>query len=124
MQRRTISQPPQSFSHLGENQFRFIAERKKCLSAAKLFARARHIQHFIPRHRMRSRLARVATERAISAIVATQVCERNKNFAGVSNYAGLEAIAGLTRCSEQFGQFVVAGTNPAACVLAREWRIE
>src|SRR2546430_533333 len=90
VQSRAKTQTPQSLSHLGENQFRFIAERKKCLSAAKLFARARHIQNFLRRHRMRSRLARVATERAISAIVATQVCERNKNFARVSNYAGLE----------------------------------
>src|SRR5436190_24237350 len=101
MQRRTISQLAQSFSHHGENQFRFVAERKKCLSATKLFARARHIQNFLRCHRMRSRLARVATEGAISAIVATQVCERNKDFARGSNYAGLKLIRGLTRCGEQ-----------------------
>ncbi len=90
-----ISQMAQSLAHLGKCEFGFVAQAEQSFGASHFFARASYLKNLVRSHGVRSRLAGIAAEGAIAAVVATQVGERNKNFARVGYDPRLEALPGL-----------------------------
>ena len=69
---------------------------------------------------MRARLARIAAEGAVSAVVAAKIRQRKKDLAGISDNAGLEAFLRCACRHEQCGQFIVTALDQAQGALARD----
>src|SRR5581483_1238820 len=119
VKRRAIAEFAQGFAHLGKNQFRFVAEGKQSLGATECFAFARDLENFVGRHRVGARLARIAAKGAISAIIAAEISERNKNFARIGDHAGAEMVASLAGQGEQLGQIFIRANDPAVSFFSR-----
>ena len=69
---------------------------------------------------MSAGVARVAAESAIAAIVTAKIRQRDKNFARVSDYTGLEAFLRGFGGGEQTGENIVAATDKSARTFARK----
>src|SRR5882762_11763947 len=69
---------------------------------------------------MRARVARIAPEDAIAAVIATQVGQGDKDFAGIRDDAGLEPFLGSAGGREKFGKNFVAAAEQAARCRARQ----
>src|SRR5579864_8534475 len=92
VQRGFVTKVPQSLPHLGKQQFGLIPETEQGFSASELFSGPGDLEDFVRSHRMRPGIARIAAENAITAVVATKIGERQKDFAGVGNDARLETL--------------------------------
>ncbi len=123
MQCGFVSKMTQRVAHLREKQFRFVAQAEQRLRASHALARADYFHHFVGRHRMRARFARVTPKRAVSTIVAAKVGQRQKHLARISNDAGLKPVASRLRRREQRGQHIIAGAQEHACQFARDRRV-
>src|SRR5690242_9698532 len=117
-----ISQFPQCIPHFRENQLWLVPERKQCLSAPEPFSLVRDCENFFGRHRVCASLARVATEGAITAIVATEIRQWKKNFAGIRDNPRLEPVTEFSRRRKEVGQFFRCTSHPAERFVARNSR--
>src|SRR6267378_4031318 len=70
----------QELAGLGKDPFGLIAETEESFLAAGLAATFGEREHFLRRHEVSARLARVLTEGAVAAIVAAKGGERDENF--------------------------------------------
>src|SRR5580698_6251088 len=120
MKRGFVSQLAQGLAHLGKCEFGFIAKAEESLGASHLLARSRHLENLVGCHRECARLAWIAAEGAISAVVATKIGEWNKNLARVSNYARLEALPGLRGSREQRGKVLFSAADQLASPIPRK----
>jgi hypothetical protein len=73
-----------------------------------------HAQNFFWRHGMRTGLSGIAAEGAISTVIATQIGERDKNFAGVRDETGLESVTGSGGGGQKTREFLVRAANQTA----------
>src|ERR1700740_2207323 len=89
---RVVSESAQSFTHGGEWELGFVAQAEERLGAAQFFPSPGYLQNFFRGHGLRARLARVAAENAIPAIVAAQIGEREEHFAGIADYRRFEPV--------------------------------
>src|SRR5439155_17718193 len=64
----------------GERRFWLVAEREERLLGAEPGARLRQRDDLVRRHRVRARLARIAAERAVPAVIATERGERHEHL--------------------------------------------
>src|SRR5579871_1065124 len=64
-------------------------------------------------------LAGVAAEGAVSAIIAAEVRERDKDFTGIRDGAGPEALSGLASRGQQVRKLFLRAANQASSRLAR-----
>lgn len=69
---------------------------------------------------MGSEFIRVTTERAVAAVVSAKICQRDENFARISDDGGLEASARSLRRSEQDGESLPANAQQMASFFARD----
>ena len=103
----------QRFAHLGEKQFRFIAQTEKGFGASEFFAGACDREDFFGSHRMRAGFSGIAAESAIAAVVAAEVGQWEENLARVGDDAGLEVISCGAGGGEKRGQIVVTAVDQA-----------
>jgi hypothetical protein len=103
----------QRFSHLGEEQFGFVAEAKESFGASQFFSGARDLENLFGSHRVSAGFSGVAAEGAVAAIVAAQIRQRQKNFSRVCNNTGLEGVSCGAGGSEHGGQIVVTAADQA-----------
>ena len=68
---------------------------------------------------MRARLARVAAENAIPAIVAAQIGEREEHFAGIADYRRFEPVFYFDGCGKKRRQVTVFNAEQLAGKVAR-----
>ena len=90
VQRGFVPEMMKRLAHLWKKQFRLVAQREQSLRASKFFAGASNFQNLIRRHGVRAGVAGVAAEGAVSAIVAAEIGQWQKNFARVGDDARLE----------------------------------
>src|SRR6266849_3443096 len=86
---------------LGEEGFGPVAEREERFFDAELRSALAERHDFVDLHRVRARLARVAPESAIAAIVAAEVGQRDENFRRKRHDAAVPAIAEQARRFEE-----------------------
>ena len=65
-------------------------------------------------------VAGIAAEGAVSAVVAAEIGQRQKDFARVGDDAGLEAFFGGAGGGEEFGKIVVGAADQAQRGFARD----
>src|SRR5208283_4532063 len=91
MQRRFISEMSQRLAHLGKEQFWFIAKAEQGFGTSRALAGPHDFHHLVRRHGLRARLTRIATERAVPAVVAAKTRQRKKDLARIRDDARLES---------------------------------
>src|ERR1700751_2289035 len=96
------------FTHLGKEQFWLVTQAEKGFGTAKLFSRTGDFEHLVGHHRVCAGIARIAAEGAVAAIVAAEVSQREKDFAGIGDRARLESFLRRAGKRKKFWQIVVA----------------
>src|SRR5205814_4410843 len=107
-------------THFRKCQLRLIAQAEQRLGATQFFAGPCYRQHLIRSHRMCARVAWIAAEDAIPAVVAAEVCERNKNLARICDHARLEAFPSLPCCEKKLRKLIIRGPHQVTSLLARD----
>ncbi len=97
MKRGFIAEMAEGFAHLGKEEFRLVSETEEGLGASEFFSGAGDLENFVRRHGVCAGVAGIAAEGAVSAVIAAEIGEREKNFARVSDDAGFEALFGGAR---------------------------
>ena len=93
----------EKFARFGERNLGLIAEAEKQFMASGTPCGFGSGDHVFGRHIAPTRLAGIATERAIAATVAAERRERNERLAGVTDRASLDAIPQRGCCFEERG---------------------
>ena len=120
VQRGLVAEMPQGLAHLGKEQFGLVAQAEESLGAAEFFSGAGDREDFVGSHGMSAGIAGIAAEGAVSAVVAAEIGQRQKNFARIGDDAGLEALFGGAGGGEEFGKIVVGALNQVERGLARD----
>src|ERR1700722_3522227 len=91
-ERRLEAQRSQKFFRFRKHALGLVAQAEQSLLASRTAASFGYCQHFIWRHVRRHTGLRISTERAIAAVVATQVGKWNENFSGITYRIAFEAV--------------------------------
>ena len=118
VQRGFVAEMAKGLAHFREQEFGLVAETEEDFGASESFSCARDLEDFVRRHGVRAGVAGIAAEDAITAVVATKIGQWEKNFAGVRDDAGLEALFGGASRSKESGEVVVGAANEAEGGLA------
>src|SRR5581483_11631349 len=94
---RAMAESCKLIAHLRKDGFGPVAETEERLFTTELRAGLCDRNHFVGRHGVRAGLIRVFAERAVAAIIAAEVRERNEDFLGVSDAAAFDAVAQVGR---------------------------
>src|SRR5712691_6721190 len=79
-ERRAVTVTAQELALDGEARLRLVTQREEGFLRSEPPARLNERHHFVGRHRVRARLARIATERAVAAIIAAEGGERHEDL--------------------------------------------
>jgi len=99
-QRRTVAVPSEELAMRREQRLRFVAEREEGFFGAEPAARLGERHDLVRRHRVGARLARVAAERAVAAVVAAEGRQGHEDLGGEGDGAATSAVAKLARSGE------------------------
>ena len=100
-QRRAVAVPSEELAMRREQRLRLVAQREEGLFGAEPAARLGERHDLVGRHRVGARLARVAAERAVAAVVAAEGRQRHEDLGGEGDGAATSAVAKLARSGEQ-----------------------
>jgi hypothetical protein len=82
----------QKFFRFGKYALGLITQAEQSLFASRAAARFGYRKYFVWRHVRRHTGLRIRTERAIAAIVATQVGQWDEYFSGIADRIAFEAV--------------------------------
>ena len=85
----------------GEQRLRPVAQREQRLLGAEPAARLGERHHLVRRHRVGAGLARIAAERAVAAVVATERRQRHEDLGREGDGATATAVAELSGLGQQ-----------------------
>ena len=120
LERGFVAEVAEGFAHLRKQQLRLVAKTEERLRAAQALALARDFEDLVGRHGMGARIAGIAPEGAVAAIVAAQVGQRQEDLAGVGHHGGLEALFCGARRAQEPGKIFIGAADPLARSLARQ----
>ncbi len=115
-----ISPPAQGIAHLGKEQLGLVAQAEQRLCASRTLTRAHYVHYLVGRHVVRSGLAGIAPERAVAAVVATQIRQGKKHFTGIGDDSRFESRTCTLCRREQGRQHVVVGSQQPAGRFTRD----
>src|ERR1700722_8129262 len=95
-ERRLEAQRSQKFFRFRKHPLGLVAKTEQSLFASRTAASFGYRKYFIWRHVRRHTGLRISAERAITAIVATQVGKWNENFSGITYRIAFEAVPDST----------------------------
>ena len=114
MQRGFVAEMTQRVAHLGEEQFRLVAQAEESLGASQLFAGAGDRENFVRSHGMRAGISGIAAEGAVAAVIAAKIRQRQEDFSRIGDDAGLEVFFCGAGRGEQRGKIVVTAADQPA----------
>src|ERR1700722_616426 len=113
MQRGSVAKVGESLAHLGEKQFRLVAQAEQSFGAAEFLAGAGDGENLVRGHGVRAGVSGIAAEGAVSAVIAAEIGQREEDLTRVSDDAGFEAFFGGASGGEKFGKLAVGAADEA-----------
>ena len=103
LQSRLVAEPSQRGAHFRKRQFGLVAQTEKGFGASQLLGLANYGEYSIGSHGMRAGFIRIAAKRAVTAIIAAKISQRNEYFSRISDDLGFEPLLGSDRSRKQVG---------------------
>ena len=103
VERRPVPHAPQELAVLGEERLRPVAQREERFLGAEALARAGERQDLLRRHGQRARVAGIAPEGAVPAVVAAEIGQRYEDLGREGHAAAAAPVPRRRRCGEQVG---------------------
>src|SRR5262249_13206640 len=119
-QRRAVAVPPEELAMRSEQRLGPVAQREQRFFGAEPAARLGKRHDLVGRHRVGAGLARVATERAVAAVVATERRQRAKYLGREGDRLAAAVVAELSGARQQVAERRRRRLDELGCRLMRD----
>src|SRR5262249_9429141 len=109
---RLVSEPRERVAHFRKHRLGSIAETEQCFLTSQSSAGFGNCKDLIRHHRLRPRLPRISSKRAVPTIVSTEVCKRDEDLLRIGDPLSFQPIAQVASGLKQRSQLVISlGAN-------------